>query len=153
MENVKSESPEQLRKQFKEQLVVFSLITISAAVLAAIIGGLSVMNTMLMSVSERTKEFGLMKALGAERKNILFMTMGEAGLMGIIGGISGIAAGGTVTYYLNKIFESQGSALFSVTPRLAVIALLFAITLGIVCGTYPAYRATKMSPMEALRYE
>ncbi|VVB90009.1 MacB-like periplasmic core domain protein [uncultured archaeon] len=153
VDNVKSESPEQLRKRFKEQLVVFSLITISAAVLAAIIGGLSVMNTMLMSVSERTKEFGLMKALGAERKNILFMTMGEAGLMGIIGGISGIAAGGILTYYLNGVFESQGSALFSVTPRLAVIALLFAITLGIVCGTYPAYRATKMSPMEALRYE
>ncbi len=153
VDNVKSESPEKLREQYKGQLVVFSLITISAAVLAAIIGGLSVMNTMLMSVSERTKEFGLLKALGAERKNILFMTMGEAALMGIIGGITGIIAGGTLTYYLNKVFESQGSALFSVTPRLAVIALLFAIALGVVCGTYPAYRATKMSPMEALRYE
>ncbi len=153
IDNVISESPEQLREQFKGQLVVFSLITISAAVLAAIIGGLSVMNTMLMSVSERTKEFGLLKALGAERKNILFMTMGEAALMGIIGGISGIVAGGALTFYLNGVFESQGSALFSVTPRLAVIALLFAIALGVVCGTYPAYRATKMSPMEALRYE
>ncbi len=153
VEKVKSKSPEQLRKEIEGQIVFMSLITISAAVLAAIIGGLSVMNTMLMSVSERTKEFGLLKALGAERKNILFMTMGEAALMGVIGGISGTAAGGILVHFLNKSFEAQGSALFAITPRLIVIGLLFATLLGIVCGTYPAYRATRMSPMEALRYE
>jgi len=153
VENVKSKSPEQNRKEIEGQLVIFSLITISAAVLAAIIGGLSVMNTMLMSVSERTKEFGLLKALGAERKTILFMTMGEAALMGVIGGITGIVAGGILTHFLNKSFEAQGSALFAITPRLILVGLLFAISLGVICGTYPAYRATKMSPMEALRYE
>lgn len=153
VEKVKSTSPEKLRKEYEGNLMIFSLITISAAVLAAIIGGLSVMNTMLMSVSERTKEFGLLKALGAERKTILLMTMGEAALMGIIGGITGIAAGGVLTHLLNRSFEAQGSALFAITPRLVIIGLLFAISLGIICGTYPAYRATKMSPMEALRYE
>ncbi len=153
VEKVKSTSPEQLRKDIEGNLMIFGLITISAAVLAAIIGGLSVMNTMLMSVSERTKEFGLLKALGAERKTILLMTMGEAALMGVIGGITGIAAGGVLTYFLNRSFEAQGSALFAITPRLVLIGLLFAISLGIICGTYPAYRATKMSPMEALRYE
>lgn len=153
VEKVKSKPPEQLRKEIEGQLVIFSLITISAAVLAAVIGGLSVMNTMLMSVSERTKEFGLLKALGAERKTILLMTMGEAALMGVIGGITGIAAGSLLVYFLNKSFEAQGSALFAITPRLVVIGLLFATILGIICGTYPAYRATKMSPMEALRYE
>ncbi|MCX9087860.1 MAG: ABC transporter permease [Candidatus Methanoperedens sp.] len=153
VEKVKSKPPEQLRKEMEGQLVIFSLITISAAVLAAIIGGLSVMNTMLMSVSERTKEFGLLKALGSERKTILIMTMGEAALMGVIGGITGIVAGGILTHFLNKSFEAQGSALFAITPRLVMIGLLFAISLGIICGTYPAYRATKMSPMEALRYE
>jgi putative ABC transport system permease protein len=153
VENVKSKSPEQLRKEIEGQLVIFGLITISAAVLAAVIGGLSVMNTMLMSVSERTKEFGLLKALGAERKTILLMTMGEAALMGVIGGITGIAAGSLLVHFLNKSFEAQGSALFAITPRLVIIGLLFATVLGIVCGTYPAYRATKMSPMEALRYE
>jgi len=106
-----------------------------------------------MSVSERTKEFGLLKALGAERKTILLMTMGEAALMGVIGGITGIAAGSLIVHFLNNSFEAQGSALFAITPRLIVIGLLFATLLGIVCGTYPAYRATKMSPMEALRYE
>lgn len=153
VEKVKTFSPAEIKKQVEQSLVVFSLITISAAVLAAVIGGLSVMNTMLMSVSERTKEFGLLKALGAERKNILFMTMGEAALMGIVGGILGIACGGTLIYFLNDFLASKGTTLFSLTPRLVVIALLFATILGMVCGTYPAFRATKMSPMEALRYE
>lgn len=153
VERVKTFSPEQLRKQIEQSLIVFTLITISAAVLAAIIGGLSVMNTMLMSVSERTKEFGLMKALGAETKDILFMTMGEAAIMGVFGGIIGIIGGGALVNYLNDYLASRGTVLFSITPRLLVIAVVFSTLLGIISGLYPAYRAAKMSPMEALRYE
>ncbi len=153
VEKVKAFSPAELRKQIEQSLVVFSLITISAAVLAAIIGGLSVMNTMLMSVSERTKEFGLMKALGAETRDILFMTMGEAALMGILGGILGIIGGGALVYYLNDYLASKGTTLFTITPRLLVISIVFSTLLGVISGAYPAYRAAKMSPMEALRYE
>ena len=153
VEKIKTFSPEQLRKQIEQSLVIFTLITISAAVLAAIIGGLSVVNTMLMSVSERTKEFGLMKAMGAETKDILFMTMGEAALMGILGGICGIIGGGALVYYLNDYLASRGTVLFSITPRLLVIAIVFSTFLGVLSGLYPAYRAAKMSPMEALRYE
>ncbi|NJD54647.1 MAG: ABC transporter permease [Candidatus Methanoperedens sp.] len=153
VEKIKTFSPEQLRKQIEQSLVIFTLITISAAVLAAIIGGLSVVNTMLMSVSERTKEFGLMKALGAETKDILFMTMGEAALMGVLGGICGILAGGALVYYLNDYLASRGTVLFSITPRLLFIAIVFSTLLGVLSGLYPAYRAAKMSPMEALRYE
>lgn len=153
VEKVTTFSPAELKKQIEQSLVVFSLITISAAVLAAIIGGLSVMNTMLMSVSERTKEFGLMKALGAETRDILFMTMGEAAFMGILGGIFGIIGGGALVYYLNDYLASRGTVLFTITPRLLVIAIVFATLLGVLSGTYPAYRAAKMSPMEALRYE
>lgn len=153
VERVTTFSPAELKKQIEQSLVVFSLITISAAVLAAIIGGLSVMNTMLMSVSERTKEFGLMKALGAETRDILFMTMGEAAFMGILGGIFGIIGGGALVYYLNDYLASRGTVLFDITPRLLVIAIAFATLLGVLSGTYPAYRAAKMSPMEALRYE
>ncbi len=153
VEKVKALSPSELRKQIEQSLIVFSLITISAAVLAAIIGGLSVMNTMLMSVSERTKEFGLMKALGAETRDILFMTMGEAALMGILGGIFGIIGGGALVYYLNDYLASRGTTLFTITPRLIAIAIVFATLLGVISGMYPAYRAAKMSPMEALRYE
>ncbi len=153
VEKVTTFSPAELKKQIEQSLVVFSLITISAAVLAAIIGGLSVMNTMLMSVSERTKEFGLMKALGAETRDILFMTMGEAAFMGILGGIFGIIGGSALVYYMNDYLASRGTVLFDITPRLLVIAIVFATLLGVLSGTYPAYRAAKMSPMEALRYE
>ncbi len=153
VEKIKTFSPSELRKQIEQSLIIFSLITISAAVLAAIIGGLSVMNTMLMSVSERTKEFGLMKALGAETRDILFMTMGEAALMGILGGIVGIIGGGALVYYLNDYLASRGTTLFTITPRLIAIAIVFATLLGVLSGMYPAYRAAKMSPMEALRYE
>ncbi|MCZ7385172.1 MAG: ABC transporter permease [Candidatus Methanoperedens sp.] len=153
VEKVTTFSPAELKRQIEQSLIVFSLITISAAVLAAIIGGLSVMNTMLMSVSERTKEFGLMKALGAETKDILFMTMGEAALMGILGGIFGILGGEVLVYYLNDFLASRGTTLFTITPRLLAIAIVFATLLGMLSGTYPAYRAAKMSPMEALRYE
>lgn len=153
VEKVSTFSPAEIRRQIEQSLIVFSLITISAAILAAIIGGLSVMNTMLMSVSERTKEFGLMRALGAETKDILFMTMGEAAFMGILGGISGIITGGIFVYYLNDYLASRGTILFAITPRLVLVAIGFATLLGIISGTYPAYRATRMSPMEALRYE
>jgi putative ABC transport system permease protein len=153
VEKITTFSPADIRKTVEQSLVIFSLITISAAVLAAIIGGLSVMNTMLMSVSERTREFGLMKALGAETRDILFMTMGEAALMGILGGIFGILGGGALVYYLNDYLASRGTILFSITPRLLAIAIIFSTGLGIISGTYPAYRAAKMSPMEALRYE
>ena len=153
VDKVTTFSPAELRKQIEQSLVVFSLITISAAALAAIIGGLSVMNTMLMSVSERTKEFGLMKALGAETRDILLMTIGEAAFMGILGGIFGIISGGALVYQLNEYLASRGTVLFAITPRLVMIAIVFATLLGIMSGTYPAYRAAKMSPMEALRYE
>jgi putative ABC transport system permease protein len=152
VEHIKTFSPQELRKQSEQALVVINLITISAAVLAAIIGGLSVMNTMLMSVSERTREFGLMKAMGAEVKDIILMTMGESALMGILGGIVGIAGGSIFIYYMNNYLASMGTVLFAITFRLVVISLLFATFLGTMSGILPAYRAARMRPMEAMKY-
>jgi len=145
-------SPNELRAQASQSLLIFSVITISSALLAAIIGGLSVMNTMLMSVTERTREFGILRAMGAETKDILMITLGEAALMGILGGLLGMGAGGAAVYLLNMWLAEKGIILFTITPRLLVVALLFATVIGMVSGVYPAYRATKMSPMEALRH-
>jgi len=146
-------SPTELRRQVEQSLVIFTVITISAALLAAIIGGLSVMNTMLMSVTERTHEFGILRALGAETRDILLMTVGEASVMGLLGGMLGVALGMLATYYLNAWLITQGVTLFLVTPRLVAIAMLFATLLGMFSGLYPAYRASMMNPVEALRYE
>ncbi len=152
VENIKTISPQELRKQSEQMLIVMNLITISAALLAAIIGGLSVMNTMLMSVSERTREFGLMKAMGAEVRDILLLTMGESALMGVMGGIIGIVGGSIFIYYMNEYLASMGTVLFAVTYRLVAVSLLFATFLGTMSGILPAYRAAKMRPMEAMKY-
>lgn len=152
VENVKTITPQELRKQSEQALFVINLITISAAVLAAIIGGLSVMNTMLMSVSERTREFGLMKAMGAEVRDILLLTMGESALMGVLGGIIGIAGGSIFIYFMNEYLASMGTVLFAVTYRLVAVSFIFATFLGTVSGILPAYRAAKMRPMEAMKY-
>jgi putative ABC transport system permease protein len=152
VENVKTYSPEALRKQAEQVLVVMNLVTLSSAILAAVIGSLSVMNTMLMSVSERTRDFGLMKAMGAEVKDILLMTMGEAALMGFAGGVLGITGGGLFIYFMNEYLASMGTVLFAITPRLVIIALLFATFLGMIASSLPAYRAAKMNPAEAMKY-
>lgn len=152
VKNIKTISPQELRKQSEQMLIVMNLITLSAALLAAIIGGLSVMNTMLMSVSERTREFGLMKAMGAEVRDILLLTMGESALMGVMGGIIGIVGGSIFIYYMNEYLASMGTVLFAVTYRLVAVSLLFAAFIGTVSGILPAYRAAKMRPMEAMKY-
>ncbi|MCL7412762.1 MAG: ABC transporter permease [ANME-2 cluster archaeon] len=153
VEGVDTLSPSELEKEARQSLMIFSVITVSAAVLAAIIGGLSVMNTMLMSVMERTKEFGILKAMGAERRDILIMTVGEAAIMGLLGGLLGLACGWVVVYGMNLWLAEKGIVLFLITYRLVAIAMLFAILLGTLSGIYPALRASRMSPMEALRYE
>ncbi|KAF5413357.1 MAG: hypothetical protein C5S43_00280 [Candidatus Methanocomedens sp.] len=106
-----------------------------------------------MSVMERTKEFGILKALGAERRDILLMTVGEAAIMGLMGGLLGLACGWVVVYGMNLWLADKGIVLFLITPRLVAVAMLFAILLGTLSGIYPALRASRMSPMEALRYE
>ena len=145
-------SPGELKTQARESFMIFSVITISSGLLAAIIGGLCVMNTMLMSVAERTREFGILKAIGAETRDILLLTLGEATFMGLLGGILGIFVGIGAVYLMNTWLETTRIVLFLITPRLLIIAMLFAILIGALSGLYPAYRASKMSPMEALKH-
>jgi putative ABC transport system permease protein len=146
---VQATKPSTMVNAFKAGGDVFTIMTTATALLALIIGGLSVVNTMIMSVSERVREIGLKKAIGARTHNILTEFLVEAGLMGLIGGVVGYLLGLALTTMLNGSNSSQ--ALFLVTPGLTAIAIGFAVAMGAVAGLLPAIRAARMDPVTALR--
>lgn len=152
---VKAKSPRQAIDEVRQGLLVFNAIMLSGALLAAVVGGLSVINTMLMAVAERTREIGLKKAVGAEDGQILVEYVTEAGLIGLMGGVAGVGAGWLMTLALNAAAAPAlgGTDLWVVTPRLVTTALVFSTGLGVVAGLYPALRASRLNPVEALRAE
>lgn len=151
VEGVRAVSPTQLRRQFEASSVVFNLIVFGVALIAVIVGGLSVINTMIMSVSERTREIGIKRALGAKTRHIIAEYLGESALIGLFGGVIGFGLGWLTTVLINWQTASRGTILFTMTWRLALGAMVFAIGLGVVAGLYPAFRAARMDPVRALR--
>lgn len=117
------------------------------ATISLIVGGIGVMNIMLVSVTERTKEIGLRKALGAKRRDILMQFLLEAVMLSLIGGVIGIILGLSASIILSIFFISE------VTPWSVVLAFVFSAVVGIVFGITPAIHAAKLSPIEALRHE
>ena len=134
-----------------------ALSTIDAAswaisLLAIIIGGVGVINTMIMSVFERTREIGVLKAVGWKERRILGMILGESVVLTIIAAVVGtiIAVVGVVTLLA---FSFGGTIQPSFAPEIFLEAFVVAFAVGIIGGLYPAYRASRLSPTEALRYE
>jgi ABC-type antimicrobial peptide transport system permease subunit len=124
------------------------------AVLMALVGAFGMTNTILMSVLERTRELGVLRAVGWSRQRILIMIIKESLLLGFLGGLTGILVGILLARgiaAIPSIGEMVGQGIFS--PSLLAQAMAIAIVLGAVGGIYPAWRATKMQPVEALRYE
>lgn len=117
------------------------------AAISLIVGGIGVMNIMLVSVTERTKEIGLRKALGAKRGDILKQFLFEAVILSLVGGVIGILLGLVASYIMAQFFISQ------VTPWSVVLAFGFSVAVGVIFGIAPAYRASRLSPIDALRYE
>lgn len=136
---------------------VFNTITILLLVLTSIslvVGGVGIMNVMYVAVVERTFEIGLRKAVGAKSGDIMKQFLFEAIIITLIGGILGIILGFLLSLAFSSILATLGFALqFSVTLGSILIAVGFSMTTGIIFGFYPAYKASKLSPMEALRKE
>jgi putative ABC transport system permease protein len=147
--DVKATKPSVLVQSFKSSGAIFTAITTVAALLALVIGGLSVVNTMLMAVTERVREIGLKKAIGARTGNIVREFVAESTLIGVVGGVLGFAIGAAITMLLGNAAGPDG--LFLITPRLALLSLGFAVVLGAVAGVLPAYRASRLDPVIALR--
>jgi putative ABC transport system permease protein len=146
---VKATRPSTLVASFNSGGAVFTAITTGAALLALIVGGLSVINTMLMAVTERVREIGLKKAVGAHVSHILREYLLEAIMIGLIGGSIGLLLGWAITSLIN--LGSPNTTLFLLTWRLVVLSLVFSVGLGAVAGIIPALRASRMDPVRALR--
>jgi putative ABC transport system permease protein len=136
---------------FKSGGAIFTSITTAAALLALIIGGLSVVNTMFMAVAERVREIGLKKAVGATTRHIMVEFLLEAVFIGALGGLIGYGLGVIITVVANALTPPGQSTLFLVTLPLTVFALGFAAALGAVAGILPAWRAARLDPVTALR--
>jgi putative ABC transport system permease protein len=148
---VKAQKPSVLVKALIAGGALFTTITMAAALLALVIGGLAVINTMIMAVSERVREIGLKKAIGATTKAIMGEFLLESSFIGLVGGVVGFGLGFAVTTLINATMPSSMGAIFLVTPGLAVLCIGFALALGTVAGIIPAFRASRMDPVAALR--
>ena len=124
------------------------------AAISLLVGGIGIMNIMLVSVAERTREIGLRKALGARKRDILVQFLTESSMLSLLGGLIGILFGWLIAFAVGRIAVATGNAF---TPAVGldaiVLATLFSTAVGLFFGIYPANRAANLEPVEALRYE
>ena len=145
---------EELIAQIGQIFSVVSLILAGIAGISLIVASFGIANTMLMSVLERTREIGIMKAIGATNKRILSMFLVESAMVGFVGGVIGVMLGYVMSFGLAEVGVSFLGISLSIVvdPVLVALVLAFSTTVGIISGAYPAYRAAKLDPIEALRY-
>ncbi len=142
---------------FDEQIgsatAIFNAILVGIALISLAVGGLSVINTMAMSVAERTREIGIKRAIGGSRSRIVTELVAESALIGFIGGVIGLILGAGVAWLGNELGRDSGFLLFLLTPATAVTAVAFSTILGALAGLVPALHAARLDPVAALRYE
>lgn len=131
-----------------------SLFLTAMAAIALVVGGVGILNIMMVTVAERTREIGLRKAVGASNKAIRNQFLLEAGTLTSLGGVLGIIAGSIISYFISLLMHSLGyDWAFVISITSVVLAVGVSILTGVVFGLYPAFKAAKLNPIEALRYE
>ena len=155
--NIKDdEKPDFIINDTKEALSIvnnitnaFSLFLAAIASISLLVGGIGIMNIMLVSVTERTREIGLRKSIGAKKNDILWQFVTETIFITLLGGLVGIIAGGSITFLVSTLTPLKAS----VSPLSIILALDVSTIFGLVFGIYPANQAAKLDPIEALRFQ
>jgi len=155
-------SPTSMQETIQETMDTMTLFLGAIAAISLIVGAVGIANTMFTSVLEKTKEIGIMKAIGAQDKDIMIIFLLNSGLIGLIGGLGGVILGFFTSMGISSFGGIQstgrgfmggfGSSVY-ISPQLVIGTLLFSILIGMLAGAIPAYRASKLKPVDALRYE
>ncbi|MEK6835711.1 MAG: ABC transporter permease, partial [Nanoarchaeota archaeon] len=144
----------QILEQINEVLGILQIVLVGIAAISLIVGGMGIMNSMYTSVLERTRDIGIMKAVGARNSDILEIFLIESGLMGLVGGVFGTLLGTLMAFIAQRYAKDAGFLLIiEVEPYLLLFGLAFAFLVGMFSGFLPAYQASKLKPVDALRYE
>jgi putative ABC transport system permease protein len=133
---------------------VFTIFLGGVAAISLLVGGIGIMNIMLVSVTERTREIGLRKAIGARRRDILIQFLTESSLLSLFGGLVGIGLGWVISFIVGQVAAANNTPFQPVIGIDAILlATIFSTAVGLFFGIYPASRAANLEPVEALRYE
>jgi putative ABC transport system permease protein len=145
-------SMEQMLGMFQQVLGIFTIVLGAIASVSLLVGGIGIMNIMLVSVTERTREIGVRKAVGAKRRDILIQFLLEAAMLSLVSGGIGIVGGGGLSFLISKL-EISGITIHSVvSPDIVILAVSVSVFIGVASGIYPAMRAARLNPIDALRY-
>ena len=146
-------SQEETLEAFRQVTATFTIFLGAIAGISLLVGGIGVMNIMLVSVTERTREIGIRKAIGARRRDVLMQFLLEASLLSLVGGGVGVFAGWGMGKALGYM-ELNGQRIETlVQADIVALALAVSVAIGLFFGIYPAMRASKLDPIEALRHE
>jgi len=131
---------------------IFTVVLGAIASISLLVGGIGIMNIMLVSVTERTREIGVRKAVGARRRDILMQFLIEAATLSAVGGGIGIVGGWFVSYLISQIDTGDIALNAVVTPDIVILAISVSVFIGLASGVYPAMRAASLNPIDALHY-
>ena len=135
---------------FRQITAITFLVMAVLSSIGLLVGGIGVMNIMLVSVTERTQEIGVRKAIGARRRDIILQFLLEASVLTSLGGVAGILFGWIISLISRLVFPSLPA---EVPLWAAVVGIVVSVSVGLFFGIWPAYKAARLDPVEALRYE